>query len=131
MGVETTIAGEIEWGSDGLVPAAVTDWPTGRLLVLCYLNEEALHLTLESGLVHLYRRSRGRVQKKGVESGHVQRVREIRLNCDSNSLEIRVDQEVAACARGYHSCYYRRWNRDEQRWEVVDERIFDPDQVYT
>ncbi|MCY3737987.1 MAG: hypothetical protein OXG13_16375 [Gemmatimonadaceae bacterium] len=131
MGAESSIAEEIDFGLDGLVPAAVTDWPTGRLLVLCYLNEEALRLTLESGLVHLYRRSQGRVQKKGVESGHVQRVREIRLNCDGNSLELRVDQEVAACARGYHSCYYRRWNRDEQRWEIVDERIFDPNQVYT
>ena len=71
------------------------------------------------------------MQKKGVDSGHVQRVREIRLNCDGNSLEIRVDQEVAACFRGYYSCYYRRWNGEQQRWEVVDERLFDPDQVYT
>ena len=124
-------AGDIEFGSDGLVPVAVTDAETGRLLVLCYLDREALERTLRTGLVHVYRRSKGRVQKKGVDSGHVQRVREIRLNCDGNSLEIRVDQEVGACFRGYYSCYYRRWNGDLQRWEVVDERVFDPGQVYT
>lgn len=126
-----SLTGDVEFGSDGLVPAAVTDGETGRLLVLCFLNREALELTLETGFVHVYRRSKERVQKKGVDSGHVQRVREIRLNCDGNSLEIRVDQEVAACFRGYYSCYYRRWNGEQQRWEVVDERLFDPDQVYT
>jgi hypothetical protein len=52
------------------------------------------------------------------------------VNCDLNSLEIRVDQEVAACAHGYFSCYYRRWNSDDNRWDKIDARVFDPDEVY-
>jgi phosphoribosyl-AMP cyclohydrolase len=121
---------DIRFDDDGLTPAAVTDFESGRLLVLCYLDRQALEQTLKDGRVHLYRRSKGEVQMKGATSGHVQRVREIRTNCESNSLEIRVDQEVAACHAGYFSCYYRRWNADTGAWEVADERRFDPDQVY-
>ena len=122
---------DIRFDGDGLLPVAITEQATGRLLVLCFLNREALERTLADGHVHLYRRSRGQVQKKGVDSGHVQRVREVRVNCDMNSLEIRVDQEVAACHAGYYSCYYRRWDEDAGRWQVVDERVFDPAEVYS
>lgn len=125
-----SLADDIRFDRDGLTPAAITDFESGRLLVLCYLNREAIERTLADGRVHLYRRSKGEVQMKGATSGHVQRVREIRTNCDENSLEIRVDQEVAACHAGYFSCYYRRWNDDTGAWEVVDERLFDPDSVY-
>ena len=125
------LADDIRFDSDGLVPTAITDHASGRLLVLCFLNREALERTLEDGHVHLYRRSKGKVQKKGVDSGHVQRVREVRVNCDMNSLEIRVDQEVAACHAGYYSCYYRRWDDESGDWQVTDERLFDPDEVYS
>jgi phosphoribosyl-AMP cyclohydrolase len=125
-----TLADDITFGADGLVPTAITDHETGRLLVLCFLNREALEKTQAEGLVHLFRRSKGQVVVKGMSSGHVQRVREIRVNCDGNSLEIRVEQEVAACAHGYYSCYYRRWDADAGDWETVDERLFDPDKVY-
>ena len=125
------LAEDIEFGKDGLLPVAVTDHATDRLLVLCFLNREALEQTVDTGLVHVFRRSKGVVAAKGVSSGHVQRVREIRVNCDRNSLEIRVDQEIAACAHGYFSCYYRRWDPQAEAWEVIDERLFDPEQVYS
>ena len=121
---------DIRFGADGLVPAAVTDFDSGRLLVLCFLNREALTTTLADGHVHLYRRSKGKVQKKGVDSGHVQRLREVRVNCDMNSLELRVDQKVGACHAGYFSCYFRRWDEAACAWEAVDEQVFDPDEVY-
>ncbi|HCL31402.1 MAG TPA: phosphoribosyl-AMP cyclohydrolase [Candidatus Latescibacteria bacterium] len=122
---------ELIFGSDGLLPVAVTDHDTDRLLVLCFLNREALVKTVEEGIVHVFRRSKGIVVAKGTDSGHVQRLREIRVNCDKNSLEIRVKQEIAACAHGYYSCYYRRWNEAEENWDVIDERIFDPEEVYS
>lgn len=122
---------DIEFGQDGLLPVAVTDHATNRLLVLCFLNDEALTKTIDSGLVHVFRRSKGVVAAKGVSSGHVQRVEEIRVNCDRNSLEIRVTQQVAACAHGYYSCYYRRWQADTGTWETIDERTFDPEKVYS
>ena len=125
-----SLVDQVRFGSDGLVPAAVTDFESGRLLVLCYLNAEALEKTLAEGIVHLYRRSRGMVVPKGVDSGHVQQVEEIRINCDSNSLEVRVRQKVAACAYGYFSCYFRRWDEENQVWVVEDEQVFDPDEVY-
>jgi phosphoribosyl-AMP cyclohydrolase len=122
---------ELEFGKDELLPVAITDHADHRLLVLCFLNREALEKTLETGLVHVYRRSKSVVVAKGVTSGHVQKVQEIRVNCDKNSLEIRVDQQVAACAHGYYSCYYRRWHAQDNRWETIDEPIFDPEQVYS
>ncbi|MBT3342933.1 MAG: phosphoribosyl-AMP cyclohydrolase [Gemmatimonadetes bacterium] len=128
--MKESLVEELKFGTDGLLPVAVTDHQSGRLLVLCFLNREALETTVKEGHVHVYRRSMGQVQKKGVSSGHVQRVREIRVNCDMNSLEIQVEQEVAACAHGYYACYYRRWNDEAASWETIDERVFDPDNVY-
>ena len=101
-----SLVDEVRFDSAGLVPAAITDCESGRLLVLCYMNAKALEKTLSEGIVHLFRRSRGEVVPKGVDSGHVQEVEEIRINCDSNSLEIRVRQKVAACAYGFFSCYF-------------------------
>jgi phosphoribosyl-AMP cyclohydrolase len=123
------LIGTIKW-KDGLVATAVTDAETGRLLTLCYLNEAALRKTLETGLVHVFRRSKGRLMLKGETSGHTQELREVRVDCEGNSLELRVKQNVAGCHAGYLSCYYRRWNASEGVWEVSDERVFDPDEVY-
>ena len=125
-----SISEEIRFGEDGLIPVAITDVETRRLLVLCYMNAKALGQTIAEGRVYTYSRSRGRVVLKGATSGHVQSVKEIRLNCDGNSLEICVVQEVAACHAGYYSCFYRKWNASDASWSVDDERVFDPDRVY-
>ncbi len=124
------LADLVTFDDDGLIAAIILDAATQEPLVLCYLDREALARTLETGLVHVYRRSKGRVMVKGETSGHTQRVVEIRVNCDRNSLAIAVEQEVAACHRGYFSCYYRRYNPETDALEVVAERLFDPDEVY-
>ena len=125
-----SIANDVTFGDDGLIPVAVTDLESGRLLVICFMDAEALEKTVSEGKVHVYRRSKGEVVLKGVSSGHIQHVREVRLNCDANSLEIRVDQNVAACASGYFSCYFRRWDSESESWTLVDEKTFDPEKVY-
>ena len=126
-----SIADKVKFDSDGLIPVAVTEFDSQRFLVLCYMNREALEKTLSEGKVYVYRRSRGQVIPKGVDSGHVQEVREIRINCDENSLEIRVRQHVGACAFGYYSCYFRRWDERQQDWVVEDKQIFNPESVYS
>ncbi|MFC1525364.1 phosphoribosyl-AMP cyclohydrolase [Candidatus Latescibacterota bacterium] len=122
---------DIRFDAAGLVAVAVTDYDTRRLLVLCYMDREALERTLSDGRVHLYRRSQSRVALKGETSGHVQTVEEVRVNCDTNSLEMRVRQEVGACHAGYFSCYYRRWDPADDAWVVDEDRVFDPERVYT
>jgi len=93
---------------DGLIPAVATDAATGEVLMLAYMNAEALMRTIESGEAHYYSRSRGRLWKKGESSGHVQRVREIRVDCDQDAIWLRVEQAGVACHVGYPSCFYRR-----------------------
>lgn len=124
------LADQVQYDANGLIPVAISDCESLRLLVLCYMNREALERTMTEGKVYVYRRSKGRIALKGEVSGHVQEVREVRLNCDANSLEIRVQQHVAACAAGYYSCYYRRWNPDAGAWIADDELLFDPEQTY-
>jgi phosphoribosyl-AMP cyclohydrolase len=114
---------------DGLIPAVITE-VDGQVLVLCYMNDEALARTLETGLVHVFRRSRGRVMLKGETSGHTQRVQEVRVDCEGNSLLVVARQKVAACHAGYRTCYYRRLDPRTGALEVCEERVFDPDKVY-
>ena len=114
---------------DGLVPAVVADGE-GQVLVLCYMDRAALEKTLSSGLVHVFRRSRGRVMLKGETSGHTQTVKEVRIDCDGNSLLFVVEQKVAVCHAGYSTCYYRRYLPERDAFEICAERVFDPQAVY-
>lgn len=119
----------LHFDAQGLVPAVIQN-EDGRVLTLCYMDREALARTLSSGRVHVFRRSKGRVMLKGETSGHVQEVREVRLDCEGNSLLIRVRQHVAGCHKGYLSCYFERYDPSADAFEVADERLFDPGQVY-
>jgi len=121
---------KLNWGKDGLMPIAVADYETKRTLVLCFMDKEALRLTLETGKVHTYSRSRGRVALKGESSGHVQNVKRILVNCNEDSLCIEVEQKVAACHMGYFSCYYREVDPATGEYTAVEERVFDPEEVY-
>lgn len=114
---------------NGLVPAVIVD-EGGEVLTLCYLDHEALRLTLKAGYVHVFRRSRGRVMKKGQTSGHTQRLLEVRVDCEGNSLLLIVDQKVAGCHTGYNTCYYRRYDNERGSFEVWAERVFDPEDIY-
>ena len=120
----------LHFDSKGLIPAIIFDARDNQPLTLCYLDREALARTLETGLVHVLRRSKGRVMLKGETSGHTQRVVGIFPDCEGNSLAIQVEQKVAACHTGYYTCYYRRYNKDTDALEAQGEPLFDPDRVY-
>ena len=120
----------LKWGKDGLIPVAVADYRTKRVLVLCFVDDEALRLTLATGKVHTYSRSRGRVALKGESSGHFQVVKRVLINCNEDSLCIEVEQKVAACHMGYFSCYYREADPQTGELKEVEARVFDPEEVY-
>lgn len=91
---------------DGLVPVIVTDYQTGQVLMLAYMNEEAYHLTLETKQMHYWSRSRQEIWHKGATSGHYQYVKSIKADCDCDTLLIAVKQEGAACHTGAYSCFF-------------------------
>ncbi|HOK55693.1 MAG TPA: phosphoribosyl-AMP cyclohydrolase [Armatimonadota bacterium] len=101
------------FNDQGLIPAVIQDDSTGQVLTLCYMNQEALDKTLETGFVHVFRRSAGRLMMKGETSGHTQAVKSIFLDCEGKSLLVRVDQKVAACHKNYFTCYFREYSPEE------------------
>ena len=120
----------LKFDRQGLVPAVIQDATSQEVLLVAFMNEEALRLTRETGQTHFFSRSRNKIWHKGEQSGNVQEVRAIFINCEENSLLIRVVQHGdAACHEGYASCYYRRLQPDDS-YEIVAERLFDPAMVY-
>ncbi|HWI65174.1 MAG TPA: bifunctional phosphoribosyl-AMP cyclohydrolase/phosphoribosyl-ATP diphosphatase HisIE, partial [Symbiobacteriaceae bacterium] len=99
---------ELKWGPDGLIPAIAQDARTGQVLMQAYMSEESLRRTLETGTAWYWSRSRQELWNKGATSGHVQRVKEIRTDCDGDSLLLLVEQEGAACHEGTYTCFTRR-----------------------
>lgn len=99
---------ELKWGPDGLIPAIVQDYRTGQVLMQAWMNPEALQRTLETGTAWYWSRSRRRLWNKGETSGHVQRVLEIRTDCDGDSLLLLVEQVGVACHEGTYTCFTRR-----------------------
>jgi phosphoribosyl-AMP cyclohydrolase len=113
----------------GLVPAVAQDAETGEVLMLAWMNREAYEETLRTGRACYFSRSRGRLWRKGEESGHVQEVREVYVDCDADTVLLKVKQVGgAACHEGYKSCFFRRVEGSALR--VVAERVFDPAKVY-
>jgi phosphoribosyl-AMP cyclohydrolase len=115
--------------AQGLVPAIAQDADSGQVLMLAWMNREAFEETLRTGRACYFSRSRGRLWRKGEESGHVQEVREVLVDCDADTVLLKVKQVGgAACHEGYASCFFRRVEGDGLR--VVAERVFDPRAVY-
>lgn len=113
----------------GLLPVIAQDARTGEVLMLAYMNEEAYRRTLETGKAWYYSRSRDAYWMKGESSGHVQEVREIRVDCDADTVLLKIDQVGgAACHTGQRSCFYRRVEGDA--WVVDGVQVFDPAEVY-
>ena len=113
----------------GLLPAIAQDWKTGDVLMLAYINEEAWNETLKTGNATYCTRSRHKLCRKGEESGNVQKVKEIYVDCDLDTVIFKVEQiGGAACHEGYHSCFFRKYENGEL--VVVGERVFDPAKVY-
>jgi phosphoribosyl-AMP cyclohydrolase len=114
---------------DGLIPAIAQDYATGDVLMMAYINRESWELTLRTGIVHYWSRSRNKLWKKGESSGNVQEVREIRVDCDNDTILIKVNQiGDAACHEGYRSCFFRVVKGDHL--QIDGERVFDPEEVY-
>jgi phosphoribosyl-ATP pyrophosphohydrolase/phosphoribosyl-AMP cyclohydrolase len=115
---------------NGLIPAIAQDIDNGQVLMLAYMNADAVARTVETGLAHYYSRARGRLWQKGEESGHVQRVRTIMYDCDEDALLLKVEQEVAACHTGRRSCFFRTLPGMLVEHTEETERRFDPAVVY-
>jgi phosphoribosyl-ATP pyrophosphohydrolase/phosphoribosyl-AMP cyclohydrolase len=116
---------KLSFDSSGLIPAIVQDAENGEVLMMAWMNEEAIRRTVETGLTHFYSRSRGKLWQKGETSGHVQRVREILYDCDADCLLVKAEQTVAACHTGHRSCFHNTLDG-----EVKGEALFDADEIY-
>ena len=120
---------EIKWTADGLVPAIAQDAQDGRILMMAWMNREALQLTATEGRAVYWSRSRGKLWHKGEASGHLQQVSEIRLDCDNDVIVLQVEQVGGiACHTGRRSCFYRRLEGDQ--WVAVDPVLKDPHEIY-
>ncbi len=114
----------------GLLPAIAQDWKTGKVLMLAYINEEAWNKTIETGEAHYWSRSRKELWHKGGTSGNVQKIKEIYVDCDRDTVLFKVEQVGgAACHEGYESCFFRMIERNGNI-KITDKKIFDPERVY-
>ncbi len=126
----------LRFNADGLIPAVVQEaregetTPTGRVLMMAWINREALERTLATGYMHYWSRSRGKLWLKGESSGHTQEVVHWYKDCDGDTLLFTVRQTGGACHTGYESCFYQRLHRDGSPAPVEEEPLFDADAVY-
>ncbi len=118
----------VKFDDKGLVVAVAQDADNGEVLMLAFMNEESLRITLETGVMTYWSRSRGKLWKKGESSGHIQQVVEARIDCDGDALVFKVRQEGGACHTGYRSCFYRR--ATDSGWIEDGLKVFDPEAVY-
>ena len=115
---------------NGLLPAIAQDYKSGRVLMLAYINQASWQKTLESGDAHYWSRSRRELWHKGGTSGNVQKIKEIYVDCDNDTVVFKVEQVGgAACHLGYESCFHKKVERDGE-FTVIGEKIFDPEKVY-
>ena len=120
---------EIQWTDDGLVPAIAQDAATGEVLMFAWMNRESLALTVREGRAVYWSRSRNRLWRKGEESGHVQTVKDIRLDCDKDVILLKIDQVGGiACHTGRRSCFFHRL--EDGRWQAVEPVLKDPGAIY-
>ncbi|MGQ9686688.1 MAG: phosphoribosyl-AMP cyclohydrolase [Thiobacillaceae bacterium] len=120
---------KVNWNDEGLVPAIAQDAASGDILMVAWMNREALKQTAERGEAVYWSRSRGKLWHKGEESGHIQRVKEIRLDCDEDVILLKVEQVGdIACHTGRRSCFFQRLEDGE--WKVVEPVLKDPHEIY-
>ena len=120
---------ELKFDAAGLIPAVVQDHATDQVLMVAWMNREAVEKTVETGKTHFYSRSRKKQWMKGESSGHVQHVKSLRTDCDRDVLLVGVEQVGAACHEGYKSCFFKKL--ENGKWETVGTREFDPATVYS
>lgn len=121
---------KLKFNADGLIPAIVQDYKTGEVLMLAYMNDQSFKLTLKTKKVHFYSRSRQKLWCKGESSGNIQRLKGIYLDCDLDTVLVKVEQVGgAACHTGHRSCFYSKLNGGKLK--VCGKPLFDPKKVYT
>ncbi len=126
----TDFLDDITWNEDGLLPAVAQDANTGRILMVAWMDREALALTAQEQRAVYWSRSRRKLWRKGEESGHVQTVKEIRLDCDGDVIVLQVEQLGGiACHTGRESCFYRVLK--DGQWHTVDPVLKDPGEIYS
>jgi len=120
---------KVNWSADGLVPAIAQDAATGRVLMVAWMDREALKRTVETGEAIYWSRSRKKLWHKGEESGHTQKVKEIRIDCDADVVLLQVEQSGGiACHTGRESCFYSKLENGE--WVAIDAVLKNPDEIY-
>lgn len=120
---------DFQRGTNGCLPAIAQDAESGDVLMLAYMNAEAFRETVATGRAVYFSRSRNRLWRKGEESGHVQQVEAIFVDCDADTILLRVKQQGAACHEGYRTCFFRQVTADG--WQVVQDRLADPESIYS
>ncbi len=120
---------EICWNNDGLVPAIAQDYQSGEILMMAWMNRESLSLSVQEGRAIYWSRSRNKLWRKGEESGHIQRLHDIRLDCDNDVLVLKVDQQGGiACHTGRRNCFFKQLKNGQ--WESVEPVLKAPDAIY-
>lgn len=120
---------EIKWDNDGLVPAIAQETGSGKILMMAWMNRESLELTVKEGRAIYWSRSRSKLWRKGEESGHVQTIKDIRLDCDNDVVLLEVEQLGGiACHTGRHNCFYKQLQNE--KWVEVESVIKNPDDIY-
>jgi len=122
------LLGEIRFGPDGLVPAIAQQHDTGEILMMAWMNRDAVRLSLAEGRACYWSRARQTLWRKGETSGQVQHLRELRLDCDGDALLLLVDQQGVACHTGRRSCFFRAWRGAD--WATIAEPEIDPEILY-
>jgi phosphoribosyl-AMP cyclohydrolase len=121
---------KINWDENGLVPVIAQEAASGDVVMFAWMNRDALARTVETGEAVYWSRSRKKLWHKGEESGHIQKVREIRIDCDEDVVLLKIEQVGGiACHTGRHSCFYQKF--DGAEWQAVDPVLQDPDTIYT
>jgi phosphoribosyl-AMP cyclohydrolase len=129
--IEESTAFTPKFDSNGLITAIAQDAATGQILMVAYMNKEALDLTIKTGNAFYYSRSRKKLWKKGEESGHIQKVKQILTDCDQDCLILKIAVNAGQCHTGYQSCFYRTLKKNsENQLEFIAQKVYDPQKAY-
>jgi phosphoribosyl-AMP cyclohydrolase len=129
MAETATLVQNITWNEQGLVPAIAQDWQSGEVLMLAWMNRDALQLTIDEGRAIYWSRSRQALWRKGEESGHVQRLKELRIDCDADTVLLKVEQVGGiACHTGRRACFFQRL--EDGAWRITDGVLKQPEDMY-